>query len=124
MIKKKQNKNIKDKDVFVEDIQNLKKIKNKSLKLLCKLIKDMEDASFILSTRGIALDESLNVVQKLISNIKRRDDPDTAKMEKKLKINVNYCSKKLASDYLYTLKYIKACQGRADRLIIKSLHRK
>lgn len=120
----------KNKDEYISDEKNLKKIRNKSLRTFCDFVKMMEEVPLVA---GIGSDKSPDEVfsflfsyrgaERMLGNAKKKNVPDYKKMEADIKrwgfSGIKWMSKRTIYDYMLAYKFIKACRGREDRLIMK-----
>lgn len=131
MVKKKKGVSYydtKDKDKYLADGKNLKKIRSKSLRTFCEFVKLMEDMPMILAASDKDVDfdimENPNFIRNILGDLKKRQRTDWKELEdlaKSAKVGVNWISKRTVYDYIWAYKYILACKGRGDRTMDEML---
>lgn len=115
----------KDKDKYIADDKNLAKIRSKNLRQFCKFYKMMEETPVILSLKSerpikdlLSDIHSRKGAKAILSQIKENKNPELIKLSKNLGINIAWLSKRTIYDYMNALKFIRACEGRRERMML------
>lgn len=116
----------KDKDDYITDDKNLTKIRNKSLKKFCEFVRLMEEIPVIWIMSGKENDlkkmENFGFAWRVINDLKKKDFKDWKEIEKIMgEEDICWIGKRAVYDYLHAYKFIKACRGRTDRLLLNML---
>lgn len=120
----------KDKDKYLADDKNLKKIRSKNLREFCKFYLAMKEAPLVLSLfkdMDYMKTQGQDFAGVVLSKIKSESHPDKEELEKiavETGRNVRWVTKRTLYDYMNACKFILAAEQRTNRMMKSIVEKK